>query len=85
MRRRTPVEPATGLPTKLAAGPHIPTWADPQALDQIDLAPENEQSDLVMAAMLTARRNWRTALHTWADRHGQDWRTLPLQHRRPYW
>lgn len=63
------VESADGVPADIARGPHVPTWADPEALAAYEVAkrtrPEQEQQDACMAAMLSAHRNWSRARLAW--------------------
>ena len=86
MRRRQQVEPETGVPTILAEGPHVPTWADPGELERLERSdPHGEdRKGAVWSVMLSARRNHGRALRKWAAANGRDPRGL-VSDRRPYW
>lgn len=87
MRRREQVVPETdGVPTHLADGPHVPTWAHPTILAALDTIEEGhpDREGAVWDSMLSARREWRGALNEWAARAGRDVRELPIPNRRPY-
>lgn len=81
MRRRLPAAADESVPKDVAAGPHIPTWADPAAFEAFDRGDET-RTGLALSAWF----RWNRARRQWLEAQDDRRAAIRLAPRRaPYW
>jgi len=81
-------QPTVEVPAELAMGPRCDLWADPDHLAAFERASTAaERMTARDSYMVSARRNHRDAVSTWAEQTGRTWRQAQalIPSRRPYW